>query len=67
MKIENVILETHVKYHTNDEEAYNHSEPYDILEITVPLPGGKAIYEIPLPDKMKESLEYAVKIANGGK
>ena len=66
MKIENVTLETKIKYTANDEYG-SRTTPTDILEIIVPLPGGCAIYEIPLEKGQKDSLEYAAKLAKEGK
>ena len=66
MQIENVTLETKIKYVENDEYG-SRTTPVDILEIVVPLPGGKATYEIPLEKGQKESLEFAAKLAKEGK
>ncbi len=66
MKIENVTLETEVEYQENDEYG-SRTTPVDILKITVPLPGGKATYKIPLEKGQKDSMEFAAKLANEGK
>lgn len=65
MKIENVTIETKIKY-VEDEEYGSRTNPIDVLEIVILLPGGQAIYEIPLEKAQKSSLEYAAKLAKEG-
>lgn len=64
MDLTNVTIKTEYKY-TQDEDGYslstNKKVEYLILEI--PLPGGKAIYEIPLEDGVKANIEAAAQLS----
>lgn len=63
MTIENVTVETANAYEPSTDEERFTSTSYEVLRLTVPLPGGKASYEIRLPNGMKANLEYAATLA----
>lgn len=66
VKIENVILETGIRYDEEDSEREHYSrltKQVETLTITVPLPGGKATYLIDLPKGVKENLEMACSLS----
>lgn len=68
MELINCKIETSTKYHQPPKEEtggyhIDYGTSYDVIEITIPLPGGLAKYEIPLSKQQRDSIELAIKLA----
>lgn len=50
-------------FHPEEGLSYSRSRTQSIIKISIPLPGGQAVYEIDITDKQKDSLEYAAKLS----
>lgn len=62
MIIKNCTLETSTRYEDDKDDKYNRTAT-EILNISIPLPGGKAYYTIDLPKDMKANLEFASQLS----
>lgn len=58
MIIKNCKIETTYKYEKNEEEPWN-KKKIEILRISISLPMGNAIYEIPISKDLCDSLDKA--------
>lgn len=60
--IKNVKVETNIRYR-DDEGTDYHSVAINTLKLTIPLPGGVAIYELDITDNLKANIEFASQLS----
>lgn len=63
MTIENVIVTTTFKYEKEEEDSgYRQSKKFEYLQLELPVPNGKLIYELRVTKEFVDSIELGAKL-----